>query len=177
MDDNWLILLNQSSQLAAVEKANEYTKKFGLTLSNEDVQLLFSERKYALKEQERVEFGEGILPKLIYAFCDSAFLDQNNYAEYLCRLQEMFYLFKEESLDLLTDDELITFMREQFEETCFGDLAYLEDTCLKNFSEAIRAGYKGYQTTGGAGVYEEFDPVPRWDKELYLEVLRDLCWR
>ena len=77
-------------------------------------------------------------------------------------------------MDLLTDDELLDFMREQFEQTCFGDLDYLESTCLENFSQAVRAGYRGYQKSGGHGEYEQFDEVTRWDRELYMEALMDL---
>ena len=62
-------------------------------------------------------------------FCDSSFLSQNNYVETLIRLQEIFYLYKNEMQDEITDDELIHFMREQFEAVCYGDLDYLEGTC------------------------------------------------
>ena len=75
---------------------------------------------------------------------------------------------------LITDEELLHFMREQFEEVCFGDLGYLEGTCLRIFAEAIRAGYRGYQASEGYGEYAKFDEVKRWDRELYLEALADL---
>lgn len=76
----------------------------------------------------------------------------------------------------MTDDELITFMKEQFESICSGDLDYLEGTCLDIFAQAIRAGYRGYEGSGGRGEYAQFDEVKRWDRELYLEALRELCW-
>ena len=56
-------------------------------------------------------------------------------------------------------------------------LDYLEETCLDIFAQAIRAGYQGYQRTDGKGEFHKFDIVPRWDRELYLEVLRELCWK
>ncbi len=68
-------------------------------------------------------------------------------------------------------------MKEQFEEICFGDLDYLEGTCLNIFAQAVRAGYDGYRASKGYGEYEKFDEVKRWDHELYLETLRELCWR
>ena len=40
--------------------------------------------------------------------------------------------------DEITDDELLHLMKEQFELICFGDLEYLESTCLANFSQAVR---------------------------------------
>ena len=43
----------------------------------------------------------------------------------------------------ITDDELLHLMKEQFELLCFGDLDYLEGTCLADFAQAVRAGYEG----------------------------------
>ena len=60
---------------------------------------------------------------------------------------------------------------------CYGDLNYLESTCLDIFAQAVRAGYRGYQETQGKGEFGKLDIVERWDKELYLEALRELCWR
>ena len=101
----------------------------------------------ALRAERRVEFGPGILPRVIEEFCDSDFIDQNNYVDTLIRLQQIFYLYKNEMYDEISDEELLHFMKEQFEEVCFGDLGYLEGTCLRIFAEAVRAGYRGYQAS------------------------------
>ena len=173
---NWLALLERT-QIQKVMESNQYTEQYGLTLSEQDAEILAQERKSTLLEQKRVEFGESILPRIIYEFCDSAFISQSNYVESLTRLQEIFFLYKNEMLDEISDEELLNFMKEQFETVCFGDFDYLEGTCLDIFAQAVRAGYRGYQQTGGRGEYAEFDEVLRWDRELYLEVLRDLCWK
>lgn len=173
---NWLALLEQA-QIQKVMESNQYTEKFGLVLSDQDAKLLMQERRSTLAEQKRVEFGESILPAIIYEFCDSAYMNQSNYVESLIRLQEIFFQYKNEMLDEISDEELLHFMKEQFETICFGDLDYLEGTCLDIFAQAIRAGYRGYQRTGGRGEYAQFDEVVRWDKGLYLETLRELCWR
>ena len=176
-EQNWLELLHSHTWLKQVQATNQYTEKFGLALSEKDTELLLEEKNHTLKAERRVEFGQSILPQIIYAFCDSSFISQNNYVETLIRLQEIFYLYKNEMQDEITDDELIHFMKEQFEEVCYGDLDYLEGTCLDIFAQAIRAGYRGYQKTQGYGEFEKFDIVQRWDKELYLETLKELCWR
>ena len=54
------------------------------------------------------------------------------------RLQESFYLYKNESLDELTDDELLEFMKEAFDGRCQGSLEYLEETVLEEFARNIR---------------------------------------
>ena len=176
LEHNWMVLLQQQNQLAKVVETNRVTQQYGLVLSEKDAELIVAERSNALKPQRRVEFGEGIIPRIIYEFCDSDFIDQNNYVETLIRLQEIFYLYKNEMQDEISDDELLHFMREQFDQVCFGDLEYLESTCLSVFSQAIRAGYRGYEVSEGRGEYEKFDEVKRWDHELYMEVVKELFW-
>lgn len=140
-DRKWLHMANGSLPIAKLKAANDYTKKFGLALTDEEAALLLGERRDALKEQERVEFGEGILPKLIFAFCDSPYIYQDNYVDTLGTLQDMFYLYKNESLDQITDDELIEFMKNQFDGPCQGSLDYLEETGLEAFARRARFGF------------------------------------
>ena len=80
------------------------------------------------------------MPKLIYTFCDSPYLYQDNYVEYITRFQEIFYLYKNESLDDVSDDELLQIMKEHFDGECQGSLDYLEETCLEAFARSIRKG-------------------------------------
>lgn len=143
MDDNILFSLikaNENQQLNTLIECNSYTKKFGVSLSNEDAVYLLECRKNTLKSNERIEFEEGILSKLIFTFCDSPFIYQENYTDTLEALQDIFYLYKNESLDELSDDELLNYMKKLFDGTCQGSLEYLEDTCLENFCRNIRSG-------------------------------------
>lgn len=128
-----------SRQLAAVMETNTYTEEYGLLLTKEEATELVRERFLVLKEQQRVEFGEGILPKLIEAFYSSAYISQDDYFETLCRLQEIFYMYKNESMDSLTDDDLIDYMKNAFENECEGSLEYLEEVSLERFARAARA--------------------------------------
>ena len=173
-EKNLLELMSKQTQVKEVLARNRDTEKFGLALSEKEAQLLVAERGEVLRKERRVEFGQGILPKIIDTFCDSAYITQDSYCDTLIRLQEIFFLYKNEMLDEITDDELLEFMREQFDGVCCGDLDYLEGTCLDLFAQAIRAGYSGYEATGGRGEFEKFDLVKRWDKELYLAALMDL---
>ena len=137
-EKNWMQQLSEKNEITAVLNTNQYTERFGLVLSEEEAKLLVQERFESLKEQQRVEFGKGILDKLIYTFCDSAYIFQDNYVDAITRLQEIFYLYKNESMDELTDDELIDYMKDAFEDECQGSLDYLEDTCLELFAREIR---------------------------------------
>lgn len=144
-EKNILELLNGSAnQIERIMACNQYTQTFGLTLTKEDTQILVKDRKDSLKEHQRVEFGEGILPKLIFTFCDSPYIYQENYVDTIGRLQDIFYLYKNESLDELTDDELIDYMKKAFEGECQGSLEYLEDTALDRFARKIRRGTRQF---------------------------------
>ena len=176
MEQDWVVLLEQTNTIEKVMNTNQAAERYGLELTRQDAELILQERGNALKEQRRIEFGEGIAEKLIYEFCDSHFLTQDSYAETIIRLQEIFYLYKNEMNDEITDDELLHLMKEQYEQICFGDLDYLETTGLANFAQAVRAGYGGFQAPDGYGQALQFDEVQRWDYDLYLETLRELCW-
>lgn len=173
-EKNWLEFMSKQTQVKEVLARNQDTERFGLVLSEREAELLIAERGEVLKKERRVEFGQGILPKMIDAFCDSAYITQDGYCDTLVRLQEIFFLYKNEMMDEITDDELLEFMREQFEKVCRGDFAYLEETCLDLFAQAIRAGYAEYRETEGKGEFEKVDIVRRWDRDLYMEALMDL---
>ena len=117
----------------AVLACNEESEHFGLTLSGEDALAVMESRNESLKKHQRVEIGPCVTKKIIHLFCDSQYIWQDNYVKTLKRLQDIFFLYKNESDDLVSDDELLTFMQEQFEGVCFGDLDYLETTCLQRF--------------------------------------------
>lgn len=135
-------------KLIAVEEAkkeirvcNNFTEKFGLTLSEEEINELVDCRKTSLKESGRVEFGGGILPKLIYAFCDSPYIEQEDYEETLILLQEAFYYYKSEALDYYSDDELIEFMVKVFNGRAKGSAEYLVGTSLEALCRYVKKGY------------------------------------
>lgn len=139
MKDDFLLAFSTYNQQELLD-TNDYVCRFGLSLTSEDVDMLLLRRRKCLSEQQRVEFGGGVLQKLIYAFCDSVYIRQDNYADTLASLQDIFYLYKNESMDILTDDELIELMREAFDGECEGSLEYLEETCLEQIARAIRGG-------------------------------------
>ena len=166
----------EKKELSVLMQCNEKTESFGCVPDGGRRDELVLCRNASLKKYRRVEFGEGILDKLIFTFCDSQYINQENYREVMEELQDIFYSFKNEAMDLLTDDELLTFMKEQFEEICMGDTEYLESTCLPRFASAIRSGDRGYVKSGGKGEYEKLSEEQRWDGELFMDVIKELFW-
>lgn len=167
-----MLMEQEKKETAAILSCNEKTRNFGLVFSEKEVKELMECRKKVLKESRRVELGEGILPEIIDLFCDSSYICQDNYADTIRELQEIFYLYKNESMDELTDAELLAFMRKQFEDVCFGDLEYLRETCLERFARAVRAGYLNCLHSGKRDeyalhetedVYAKLDEETRWE--------------
>lgn len=174
MDMPDLIKINTKMQTQAITDMNARTENYGLVLSADDIHVLMSVKQETLKEERRIEFSESVIPKIIDTFCDSPFISQSNYLQTLIDLQRIFFEYKNEMDGEITDDELLHFMKEQFDGVCYGDTGYLETTCLDAFARAVRAGYAGLPATDGFGEYENLDPVPRWDHSLYLEALNEL---
>lgn len=136
--------MRKQAALQEIRNCNSYSGQFGLTLMESEIQELNECRERALKGTGRVEFGGGVLPKLIHAFCDSPYLDQNNYASALSELQEAFYYFKGEAHEQFTDDELIGFMAEVFNGRAQGSAEYLIGTSLESLCRYANNPFDAY---------------------------------
>ena len=142
MDNLYLEIINKRKQIEIVniKRCNEITSKYGLVLSDNQISKIIERRKEILKGTGRVELREGIIDKLIKEFCDSPYINQENYAETLYELIEIFYEYKNETMDLITDDELISFMKKSFDGICQGDLEYLSGTVMYRMRENLLKG-------------------------------------
>lgn len=121
-------------------KCNDVSSRFGLALTEGEALALVAAGGKALAATGRIEFGPGIADKIITAFCDSPYLSPHNYADILCELTELFYTYKNETMDRASDDELIDFMKTQFDGVCHGSLELLEGRALYGYAKALRLG-------------------------------------
>ncbi len=126
-----------------LEGLNALSERFGLSLTPRQLQELRDGRDRALEETGRVEFGEGVLPKLVYAFCDSPFIQRGEYAQTLLALQNLFYALKRECADRLTDDELIAFMESAYNGGAQGSLDVLEAASPEEIFRWVMEGGRG----------------------------------
>lgn len=133
--------LIQKQAVDEIEKCNDYTFRFGLSLSRQNVIELVETRTLSLKKFGRIEFGGGVIDKIIKEFCDSPYISMHNYVETLNELIEMFYYYKNETLDLISDDELIKFMKNSFDGKCQGSLELLAGRELDILAHNLRYGY------------------------------------
>lgn len=78
---------------------NAFTAEYGLVLTQTQAAELVDTRYKALNSNGRIEFGGGAIDKIIRAFCDSPYLNHYNYPQTLHELIEIFYYYKNETMD------------------------------------------------------------------------------
>lgn len=131
----------QKQAVNEILKCNAYTAQFGLALTLEQALELVETRSSALRATGRIEFGGGVIDKIIREFCSSPYISKHNYAEFLHDLMEIFYYYKNETLDLISDEELIKYMKKAFDGVCQGSLELLSGRELYRMARNLRYGH------------------------------------
>lgn len=138
----WQGALQTRQTEAALQEVNQRVQGHALVLSPKEMHMLARRHVQVLQHTGRVEFGEGILPKLAFAFCDSPYILPAEYAATLAELMECFYHFKNETGDAVGDDALLDYMKRGFDGAAHGSVEYLRDTLLEQLAETVRfAGF------------------------------------
>lgn len=137
MDD--LMMLFQGSlirreSVSDILSVNSTTVQTGLVFTPRQALALLQARDRALMDSGRMEFGSGIVKKLILAFYDSLFFQNGQAVDTLESLLEIFYHMKNETFDTLCDDELIDFLRERFDGECQGSMDLLRDDAFRHLA-------------------------------------------
>lgn len=130
----------QKQAVSEILEINKITEQFGLVLTRQQAIDLVETRSCTLKDTGRIEFGSGVLDKIIKSFCDSPYISHYNYQEVLNELIEIFYYYKNETLDQMSDDDLIQLMKKHFNEKCAGSLDLLKYRELEKIARNIRNG-------------------------------------
>lgn len=118
---------------------NKEVEKYGLTLTEQQALALVQTRTNALKGNGRIELNGCIVDKLILAFCNSPYIEKDTYEETLHELINLFYDLKNNTWDTVSDDDIIEFMKNTFNNRCHGSLELLSDEALR-LSEHIHCG-------------------------------------
>ncbi len=137
----WQGALMEKQAVNEVMKCNDLTVHFGLVLTETQALELVETRSLALKQNGRLEFGGGVIDKIIVEFCDSPYLIRENYEEVLHDLLEIFYYYKNETLDLISDEDLVKYMKNAFDGNCQGSLELLSGRELYKLARNLRYGY------------------------------------
>lgn len=103
-------VMGERRSASALLRRSTVTERFGLTLTAEACARLGARRTEVLRETDRVEPGEGILPALAVALCDSPYVSLGDWEETLGEMMALFYHFKGACGERLGDDELLAAM-------------------------------------------------------------------
>lgn len=134
---NDLVTYNDKRILKNILTLNEMTSKRNLYLQEKDISQIIETKNISLKELGRVEVKNNILERIIYEFYDSPYIDQTNYLETILDLTRIFYLYQDELSYKLTDEEIIIYLQDEFNNRCGGDLTLLETLSLSNLKEVL----------------------------------------
>lgn len=139
MDINVLSLICEDYTLLTnkIISYNEVSEKFGVSLTKDEALKLVEFQQESLKKHGRINFSHGIVHKLHLSFCDSPYVHSSSYFSILNDLIDIFYYYKSDSLDVYSDDELISFMRNLFD-IGHGSLIYIKDKILDNINSNIK---------------------------------------
>lgn len=138
----------RAAQTEAILKCNEISQRYGQALTPRQARAVAEAQQAALVATHRVEFGTALMPKLIYAFCDSPFIPPAAYADTLSELMSLFYHYKNQTGAALSDDELLSFMAEAFNSRCQGSLELLAHRELETLARHLREGKSPHTATG-----------------------------
>lgn len=140
--ENYLDLINddEKNEILKIEECNKLTNKYGLMLNEKQIYNLLEKKRDVLKSTGRIEFRNGVVEKIIKEFCDSPYISQDDYERILNELIEVFYEYKNQTLDMVPDDDLIKFMRRAFDGICKGDIEYLSGTIMYKMKNEILKG-------------------------------------
>lgn len=148
----------------AIVRCNETTELYGLRLSPAEALQLAERRAEELARYGRIEFGGGIIERLIMTFCDSPFMNQQQYPSLLGELLELFYYCKNEARDMIGDEELLLLMKHCFDHDCQGSLELLQTREMEEIAFQLRRGMKSRIELEGYEIgayYQYFDREER----------------
>lgn len=129
--------LNVNSEKNKLIECNTFLNEYGLSLSSEDISLIIERRSLALKNNKRIELDGEIIDKVIREFFDSPYISNDNLVETINEIIELFYYYKNETNDLISDDDLLKLMRKHYDYFAKGDLDYLSRYFFRRNKEEI----------------------------------------
>lgn len=137
--ENNLLVINDNKCLKDILLLNEVTSKKGLVLEEKQIFELINYKNDVLKESGRIEISP-ILDKIIYEFYNSPYVDEENYLLTIEQLTETFYLYQKEFDNKLTDEEIIRYLKENFNNNCAGSITLLESDAMEELKSLLLSG-------------------------------------
>ena len=118
----------QITQENEILDLNEKSQVYGLTLNKEDVKEIINSRDNTLKNYGRIELDIGITKMIIENLYKSQYTDKDDYVYAINDLHEVFYYLKNETLDQISDIEIIDIIDEVYN-NCSGRIDIVQEKC------------------------------------------------
>ena len=136
--------LNSNLQITQENEILDLNKKsqvYGLTLNKEDVKEIINSRDNTLKNYGRIELDIGITKMIIENLYKSQYTDKDDYVYAINDLHEVFYYLKNETLDQISDIEIIDIIDEVYN-NCSGRIDIVQEKC-EEFAKSYRWKLEG----------------------------------
>ena len=136
-----IILSSLNSNLEVIQEQellelNENSRSYGLTLNKEDIKEIINSRNNTLKSYGRIELDINVTKSIIENLYKSQYTDRDDYVELINDLQEVFYYLKNETLDQISDIEIIEIIDEIYN-NCSGGIDIVQEKC-EEFAKSYR---------------------------------------
>lgn len=143
-----IILSSMNLDLDSVQKneilnLNNESQNYGLDLTKEDVEEIINSRNDTLKYYGRIELDISVTKHIIENLYTSQYTDKDDYVELINDIQDIFYYLKNETLDEISDIEIIEII-DKFYNDFSGRIDMVQE-------EAERFA-KGFKLKGDGGI-------------------------
>ena len=101
---------------------------YGLSLNKEDVKEIINSRDNTLKSYGRIELDISITKMIIENLYKSQYTDKDDYVYAINDLHEVFYYLKNETLDQISDIEVIEIIDDIYN-NCSGRIDIVQEKC------------------------------------------------
>ena len=126
----------QITQENEILNLNEKSQMYGLSLNKEDVKEIINSRDNTLKSYGRIELDISITKMIIENLYKSQYTDKDDYVYAINDLHEVFYYLKNETLDQISDIEIIDIIDEVYN-NCSGRIDIVQEKC-EEFAKSYR---------------------------------------
>ena len=136
-----IILSSLNSNLEVIQEQellelNQNSSAYGLTLNKQDIKEIINSRNNTLKSYGRIELDINVTKSIIENLYKSQYTDRDDYVELINDLQEVFYYLKNETLDQISDIEIIEIIDEIYN-NCSGRIDIVQEKC-EEFAKSYR---------------------------------------
>ena len=136
-----IILSSLNSNLEVIQEQellelNQNSSAYGLTLNKEDIKEIINSRNNTLKSYGRIELDINVTKSIIENLYKSQYTDRDDYVELINDLEEVFYYLKNETLDQISDIEIIEIIDEIYN-NCSGRIDIVQEKC-EEFAKSYR---------------------------------------